>query len=208
MNYTKHLQECARDPLRASRCDACSAAGLCPADCRRRLYFATSPYPNLELNKDGTSYFIRFGLPMPRRYRPELPVGPAQAILPAMLNPAFPEYRAAYAVRAATLLHSATPALPSAPALTPTSILTEPRPTRCARQLTWTPSVFVMDPGSAERVSEAALRPAAAALRDGSQAMGPLPTPRQSVVLGHLEEAVERGEAWGGSPAPTDCSRP
>ena len=43
MNYAKYLQECARDPLRANGCPACNAAGLCPADCRRRLYFATSP---------------------------------------------------------------------------------------------------------------------------------------------------------------------
>ena len=66
MNCTKFLQECARDPLRANRCPACNAMGLCPADCRRHLYFATSPYSHLELNKHGTSYFIRCGLPMPR----------------------------------------------------------------------------------------------------------------------------------------------
>ena len=30
------------------------------------------PYPHLELKTDGTSYFIRCGLPMPRWYRPEL----------------------------------------------------------------------------------------------------------------------------------------
>ena len=55
MNCTTYLQECARGPLRGNRCPACSAVGLCPADCRRRLYFATSPYPQLELNKGGTS---------------------------------------------------------------------------------------------------------------------------------------------------------
>ena len=58
MNCARYLQECARDPLRANQCPACNPVGLCPADCRRRLYFATSPYPHLELNKDGTSYFI------------------------------------------------------------------------------------------------------------------------------------------------------
>ena len=60
MNCTKYLQECARGPLRANRCPACNATGLCPADCRRRLYFATFPYPHLELNKGGTSYFTLF----------------------------------------------------------------------------------------------------------------------------------------------------
>ena len=138
---------------------ACKAVGLCPADCRRRLYFATSPYPHLELNKDGTSYFIRCGLPMPRWYRPQLVVGPARAALPAMPNQAVPEYRAAYPVRAATLPHPATPALPAPPTSTPTSVLTEAGPTRCVRQLMWTPGVFVMDPGSAERVIATALRP-------------------------------------------------
>ena len=54
MNCTKYLQECAWDPLRANCCPACNAMELCPADCRRRLHFATSPYPHLELNKNGT----------------------------------------------------------------------------------------------------------------------------------------------------------
>ena len=59
MNCAKYLQECARDPLRANRCPACNAVELFPAECRRRLYFATSPYPHLELNKEGTSYLMR-----------------------------------------------------------------------------------------------------------------------------------------------------
>ena len=37
INCAKYLHECARDPLRANRCPACNAAGLCSADCRRRL---------------------------------------------------------------------------------------------------------------------------------------------------------------------------
>ena len=41
MSCAKYLQECARDPLRTNRCFACNAVGLCPADCRRRLHFAT-----------------------------------------------------------------------------------------------------------------------------------------------------------------------
>ena len=72
MNCAKYLQDCARAPFGASRCPACNALGLCPADCRRRLYFATPPYPHLELNKTGTSYFSRCGLQMSRWYRPEL----------------------------------------------------------------------------------------------------------------------------------------
>ena len=66
MNCAKYLQECARYPLGANRYPACNAVGLCPADCRRRLFLAMSPYPHLELNKHGTRYFIRCGLPMPR----------------------------------------------------------------------------------------------------------------------------------------------
>ena len=135
MNCTKYLQECARDPLRANCCPACNAVGLYSADCRRHLYFATSPYSHLELNKNGTSYFIRCGLPMPRWYRPELPVGPEKAVPPAMPNPAVPAYRAAYAVRAAATPHPATPALPAPPVSTPTSVLKEAGPARCVRQL-------------------------------------------------------------------------
>ena len=96
MNCARYLQECARDPLRHP---ACNGVGLCPAwECWRCLYFATSPYPHLEVNKDGTSYLIRCGLPMPRWYRPQLLVGPARAAAPAVPNPAAPEYRKAYAV--------------------------------------------------------------------------------------------------------------
>ena len=197
-NCTKYLQECARDPLRANRCPACSAVGLCPADCRRRLYFATSSYPHLELNKNGTSYFIRCGLPMPRWYRPELLVGPARAVTPAMSNPSVPEYRAAYAVRAAALPHTATPAVPAPPAPTPTSVPTEKALTRCVQHLTWSPGVFVMDPSSAERVIATAPRPVAAALGDDSQAIVPLPTPLLSAVSGHAEGIAEGGKPGTG----------
>ena len=201
MNRTTYLQECARDPLRASHCPACNAMGLCPADCRRRLYFATSAYPHLELNKDGTSYFIRCGLLMPRWYRPELLVGPARAVPPAMPNPAVPEYRAAYAVRSAALPDAAAPALPAPPAATPTSVLTEAGPTRCIRQLTWAPGIFLTDPGSAERVIAAAPRPAVAALGDSCQAAGTLSTLLASVVSGHSRGVVE-----GAKPATEDPS--
>ena len=130
-NCAKYLQECVRDPLRANRCPACNAAGLCPADCRRRLYFATSAYPHLELNKDGTSYFIRCGLPMPRWYLSELLVKAARAAAPAEPNPEDPEYRAAYAVHSAALPCAATPALPAHSASAPTA----PGLTRCVQQL-------------------------------------------------------------------------
>ena len=40
MHCAKYLQECSRGPLRAHGCPACNAVELCPADCRRRLYFA------------------------------------------------------------------------------------------------------------------------------------------------------------------------
>ena len=135
MNCAKYLQECVRDPLRPNRCPARNAVGLCPAECRRRLYFATSPYPHLELNKDGTSYFIRCGLPMPRWHRPELLVGPARAAAPAIPNPAAPEYRTAYVVHSAPLLIDATPALPASPGPTPGGVPTAPGPTRCIQQL-------------------------------------------------------------------------
>ena len=133
MNFAKYLQEYARDPLRANRCPACNAVGLCPADCRRRLYFVTSPYPHLELNKDGTSYFIRCGLPMPRWYRAELLVGPARAAAPAVPNPAAPEYRAAHAAHSAALLRAATPALPARSDPTPAGAPMAPGPTRCVQ---------------------------------------------------------------------------
>ena len=70
--------------------------------------FRHVPYSHLELNKDGTSYFIRCGLPMPRCYRPELLVGPARAAAPAIPNPAAPECRMAYAVHSAALPIAAT----------------------------------------------------------------------------------------------------
>ena len=195
MNCTRYLQEGARDSLRANRCPACNAMGLCPAACQGRSYFATSPYPHLELNKDGTSYFIRCGFPMPRWYRPELLVGRAQAVSPATPSPAVPERRAAYAVRSAALRHAAAPALPAPPTTMPTSALTEAGPTRCVRQLTWPPGVFVMDPGSAERVLATTLRPAVAVLGDSRQAAGSPPVPLARVVSGHSKRIVEGGHS-------------
>ena len=200
-NCTKSLQECAREPLRANRCPACNARGLYSADCRRRLYFATSPYSHLELNNDGMSYFIRCGLPMPPWYRPEVLVGPARAVSPAMPSPAVPEYRASYVVHSAALPHGVAPALPAPPVTVPTSTSTETNPTRCIRQLTWTPRVLVMDPGSAERVLSTALRSTAAPLGDSYPAAGAPPLPLASVVSGHSRGIVE-----GGKPAAEDLS--
>ena len=201
LNCTTYLQECARGPLRANRCPACNAMRLCPGDCRRRLYFTTSPYPPLELSNGGMRYFIRCGLPMPRRYRPGLLVGPPRAVSPAMPSPAVPEYRAVYAVCSAALPHAAAPALPVPPATIPTSPSREAGPTRCVRQLTWTPGVFVMDPGSAGGVLATALRPTAAALGGSCQAAGSPPVPLASVVFGHSRGIVE-----GGKPATEDPS--
>ena len=138
---------------------------------------------------------------MPQWYRPELLVGPARAVPPQMPNSAATKYRAAYAVRAAALPSTVVPALPAPPAPIPTSILTGAGPTRSIRQLTWTPGVFVMDPGSAERVIATALRPAVAALGDGGQAAGPPSTLLASVVSGH-----SGGIAEGGKPVTEDPS--
>ena len=134
MKCAKYLQACARHPLRASGYPTCNARGLCPADCRRRLYFATSPYPHVELNKDGTSYFIRCGLPRPRWYQPELPVGPARAAAPAAPISAAPDYRTAYAVHSAALPNGATSALPDPPDPTPVGAPTAPGAIHCIQQ--------------------------------------------------------------------------
>ena len=122
-----------------------------------------------------------------------------------MPNPAATEYRAAYAVRAAALPHAA-PVLPAPPAPTSSSVLTEAGPTRCVRQLTWTPGVFVMDPCTAERVMAAALRSTMAASGDGCQAAGPLATPLSSVMSGHSDRIAERGKpaTEGPSLSPAD----
>ena len=125
-----------------------------------------------------------------------------------MPNSAVPEYRAAYAARTAALPHPATPALPAPPAPTRTSILTEAGPTRCVRQLTWTPRVFVVDPCSAERVIATTLRPAVAALGEGSQATGPPPTPLSSVVSGHAEGVAGRGKPMTEGPSRLPAADP
>ena len=202
MNCAKYLQECARHPFRANRCTACNAVGLCPAECRRRLYFATSPYPHLEVNKDGTSYFIRCGLPMPRWYRPELLVGPARVAAPAVQNRAAPEYRTAYAVHSAAIAIAATPALPAPPGPSSGGVPTEPGPTRCIQQLTWTLSVVVMEPGASERIVAMALRPpgpAVSASGDGDSAPGSQQPRPEQVVPSHLGSASTKGETEAGS---------
>ena len=202
MNCATYLQECARDPLRANRCPACNAVGLCPADCRRRLYFATSPYQHLELNKGGTSYFIRCGIPMPRWDRPELLVGPARAAAPAMPTPAAPEFRMAYAVHSAALPIVATPALPAPPAATLVGVPTTPEPTRCIQQLTWTPSIVVEEPGASERIVTMALHlpgPTAPTFGDGDAAPGPQQPRPEQVAPSHLGSASTKGETEVGS---------
>ena len=197
MNWAKYLRDCARDPLRATRCPACNAVGLCPAGCRRRLYFATPPYPHLELNKDGTSYFIRCGLPMPRWYRPELLARPARTAATAVQNSAAPEYRTAYAVHSATLPIAATPALPAPPDPTSGGVPTASGPIRCIRQLTWTPGVVVVEPLASERIVAMTLHPpdpATPASRDGDSAPGPQQPLPEPVAPSHLGSASTRGE--------------
>ena len=206
MNCAKYLQECARDPLRANRCPACNAVWLCPAECRHPLYFATSPYPHLELNKDGTSYFIRCCLPMPRWYRPELLVGPARAAAPAVPNSAAPEYRAAYAVHSAALPVAASPVLPAPPGPTFDGVPTAPGSTRCIQQLTWTPSIIVVEPRASEQIVAMALHPpvpTAPVGGDGDTVPGPQQPRPESVAPIHLESASTKGEAEAGSVSAT-----
>ena len=157
------------------------------------MYFATSLYPHLELNKDGTSYFIRCGLPMPRWYRPELLVGPARATAPAVPNPAAPEYRAAYAVHSAALPCAATPALPAPPDPTPAVAPTAPGSTRCVQQLTWTPSIIVMELGASEGIVSMALHSATSAARDGHQTPGSQQSQPERAAPSRPEEASAKG---------------
>ena len=179
-----------------------SAVWLCPADCRRRLYFAMSPYPHLELNNDGTSYFTRCGLPMPRWYRPELLIGPAGAAAPTVPNPAAPEYRTAYAMHSEALPIAATPALPVPSNPIPVGVRTAPGPTRCIQQLAWTPSVVVVEPGASERIGTMALHPpgtAAPTIGDGDSAPGPQQRRPEPVAPSHLGNASAKSETEVGS---------
>ena len=166
--------------------------------------FLHVPYPHLELNKDGTSYFIRCGLPMPRWYRPELLVGPARAAAPVVPNPAAREYRTAYAVHSEALPIAATPALPALPGPTSAGVPMAPGPTRCVQQLTWTPSVVVVEPGASARIVAMALHPlgpAAPAARDGGSAPGPQ-QPRPEPVAQATWGAHRRKERLKSSPCP------
>ena len=197
-----YLQECAWDPLRANRCPACNAVGLCPSECRRRLYFPTSAYPQLEWNKDGASYFIRCGLPMPRWYPPELLLGPARAAAPAVPNPPAPEYRTAYAVHSAALPIAATAALPAPPDPTSGGIPTVSGPTRCIQELTWSLSVLVVDSDVSERIVAMGLHracppaPASGGREPAPGAQRPRPVP---VAPSHLGSEPTKGEAEAGS---------
>ncbi|KAL8443279.1 hypothetical protein Emed_006921 [Eimeria media] len=64
-----------QDPERGKRCPACNSPGLCPPDCRRRLFSSRSKHRYLELNHGGFSYFLRDDHALPRWYRKELLVG-------------------------------------------------------------------------------------------------------------------------------------
>ena len=149
------LKEWAGDPLRATRCFACNGVWLCAAECRRRLYFTTSPYPHLEVNKDGTSYLIGCSPPMPRCYGPELLVEPARAVP----SSAAAEYRAACTVHSAALCATATPAFPAAPGRTSGGVPTAPGPTPCIQQLRCTPRVVVVELAASHRIVAMPLEP-------------------------------------------------
>ena len=208
-NCAKYLQECARDPLRGNLCPACNAVGLCSTDCRRRLYFATSPYPPLQLSKYGTSYFIRCGRPMPRWYRSELLVGPAHAAAPAVPNPAAPEHRAAYAVHSPALRAAATPALPAPRGPASGGVPTAAGPICSIQQLTCTPSVVVLEPGASERIVAMALHPpvpAAPANGDSESVPGPQEPRPEPVAPIHLGSASTKGEADAGALSATTAA--
>ena len=165
-----------------------------------------SPYPHLELNKDGTSYFIRCGLQMPRWYRPELLVGPARASTPAVPNSAALEYRTAHAVHSAALPVAATPALPAPPGPTSGGVSTAPEPTRCIQHLTRSPSVVVVEPGASQRIVAMALQlpvPAARVGGDGDRVHGPQPPRPRSVAPTRQGSASTKGEAEAGSVSAT-----
>ena len=100
-------------------------------------------------------------LPMLLWYRPELLVlvGPARAAARVVQNPAAPEYRTAYIVHSAALPIAVTPALPAPRGPTTGGVPTAPRPTRCIQQLTWSPSVVVVEPGASARIVAMALHP-------------------------------------------------
>ena len=141
---------------------------------------------------------------MPRWYRPELLLGPARAAAPAVPNPPAPEYRTAYAVHSAALptACAATRALPAPPDSISGGVPTAPGPTRCIQQLTWTPSVVVVEPGASERILAMALQrpvPAAAASRDSDSAPAPQQPRPEPVAPSHLGSASTKGEAEAGS---------
>ena len=106
---------------------------------------------------------------------------------------AAPEYRAAYAVHSAALPRAATPALPAPPDPTPAGAPMAPGPTRCVQQLTWTPSVIVMEPRASERIMSMALHSATFAVRDGYPTPGSQQPHPEPVVPSRPEEASAKG---------------
>ena len=129
---------------------------------------------------------------MPRWYRPELPVGPARAAPATAPNPAAPDYWTAYAVRSVALPIAVTPALPAPPNPTPVDVSTALEPTRCIQQLTWTPSVVVVEPGAPERIATMALPlpcPSAPTVGDVHSAPVPQQARPEHVASSHLGSA-------------------
>ena len=78
---------------------------------------------------------------------------------------------------------------------------------RCVRQLTWTPSVIVMDPDSAERVITSALRPAAGP-SEGSQTFLFLSTPHVAGPPGHTKGTAAKAQLGVGIPPQRIAANP
>ena len=134
---------------------------------------------------------------MPRSYRPELLVGPARAGTPGAPNPAVPEHGTACAAHSSPLPIAAAAVLPAPPNSTPSGVPTAPKPTRCIQQLTWTPSVVLMEPGASERIVTTAIHPrcpAASTTGDLNCASVPQQAHPEQVATSYPGSASAKGE--------------
>lgn len=94
------------------------------------------------------------------------------------MSSAVPEYRVAYAIHSAALPLAATAALLAPSNDAPVGVLMMSGPTRCIQQLTWTPSVAVVEPVPPERIVMMALSLSYPAETSGGSA-DPAPAPLQ-----------------------------
>ena len=131
------------------------------------------------MNCHGTRYFIRSGPPLPRWYRRELVVGPAGAAAPVIPNSAAPG--------------AATPALPAPPDPTPAAAPTAPGLTRRVDQLTWTPSVIVMEPGVSQLIVSIGLHSTTSAARNDNPTTGSQQSRPELAAPSRPEEASAKG---------------